>query len=245
MSTETITANIEPTELVKPIDKKRPRIYMTLLLFQIFSLVSNIILVPSSKQDNVMLGFHEANLINVVLALALTGATLNFLWYFIKKKVFFWIASLLFLVSIGFSFICAVLKLNEHDFELYRTIYGTASLISVVMLCFTFFIAIRDIFGEKLKITSALLGAANIYLLIASGFAFGYAFLSILMPGSMMPIEEYSELFNHCVISSTYVLAGMDLPVETSVPAIHNVMMFESIFAHLFAVFIVGRLLAK
>ena len=113
------------------------------------------------------------------------------------------------------------------------------------MLCFTFYIAIRDIFGEKLRIGSALLGAANVYLLIASGFAFTYAFLGILMPGSMIPLAEYEELFNHCVISSTYVLAGMDLPVETQVPAVHNVMMFESIFTHLYSVFIVGRLLAK
>lgn len=245
MPADTIKTHIQPAETLKPIDKKRPRIYMTLLLFQIFSLVSNMILVPASKQENVLLGFHQANLINVVLALTLTGATLNFLWYFIKKKIFFWLAAILFLVSIGLSFICAVLKLNEHDFELYRTIYGAASLISLVMLCFTFYIAIRDIFGENLKITSALLGAANIYLLIASGFAFAYAFLSIIMPGSMIPVEDYAELFNHCVISSTYVLAGMDLPVETNIASIHNIMMFESLFAHLFAVFIVGRLLSK
>ncbi len=242
-----ITEQIEevtPVEL-SPLDKKRPRIYMALLIFQLLSLFSNMMLVPASKQPDVIISFEAANLINVILALTLTAATLNFLWYFIRRKIFFWVGALSFLVSIGLSFICAVLKLNENDFEVYRWIYGCASLISLCMLCFTFYIAIRDIFSKNLKIASALLGAANIYLLIASGFAFGYAFLSIIMPGVMIPVNEYPELFNHCVISSTYVLAGMDLPVETSVPAIHNLMMFESIFAHLFAVFIVGRLLAR
>jgi hypothetical protein len=244
MSAETTTI-LEPQEELSALDRKRPRIYMVLLLFQILSLVSNVIIVPASKDSNVRLSFEAANLINVFLALLLTGATLHFLWYFIKRKLFFWIAAILFFVSIGLSFICAVLKLNEHDFELYRMIYGIAALISVIMLCFTFYIAIRDIFGEKLKIGSALLGAANVYLLIASIFAFTYAFLGIIMPGSMIPIAEYEELFNHCVIGSTYCLAGMDLPVETEVQAVHNVMMFESIFTHLYSVFIVGRLLAR
>jgi hypothetical protein len=242
---ETLLPNLEASEELSPLDRKRPRIYTTLLLFQVLSLISNVIIVPASKDANTMISFHAANLVNVFFALLLTAATLNFLFYFIKKKVFFWIAAFLFFVSIGLSFVCAILKLNEHDFELYRMVYGTASLISIVMLCFTFFIAIRDIFGEKLKVGSALLGAANVYLLIASGFAFTYAFLSILMPGSMVPVTEYEELFNHCVIGSTYCLAGMDLPWETQVPAVHNVMMFESIFTHLYSVFIVGRLLAK
>jgi hypothetical protein len=215
------------------------------LLFQVLSLISNIIIIPASKDSNTMLSFHVANIINLIFALLLTGATLHFLFYFVKKKLFFWLAAILFFISIGLSFISAALKLNETDFGMYQLLYGTASFISIVMLCFTFYVAIRDIFGEKLKIGSALLGAANIYLLIGSGFAFLYAFLNILMPGAMVPISEMGELFNHCVVNSTYVLAGMDLPGEVREPAFKNAMMFESIFAHLFAVFIVGRLLAK
>lgn len=235
----------EPIPELSRLDKRRPRIYMTLLFFQVMGLIANVIIVPASRDANTLLHFHAANLINVVFALLLTGATLNFLRYFIRKKIFFWLAASLFLISIGLSVVSAALKLNEHDFELYRLVYGTATFISVVMLCFTFYIAIRDIFGEKLTIGSALLGAANVYLLIGSGFAFLYAFMSILMPGAMIPIAEMEELYNHSVINSTYVLAGMDLPGVVNEPAFKNAMMFESIFAHLFAVFIVGRLLAR
>lgn len=218
---------------------------MVLLLFQVLSLLVNMIIVPASRDANTHISHHIANLINVVFALLLTGATINFLYYFVKKKIFFWIGASLFFVSIGLNAVSSALKLNDHDFELYRILFGSACFISVIMLCFTFFIAIRDIFGKTLTIGSALLGAANVYLLIGSGFAFLYAFMSILMPGAMIPISEMEELFNHCVINSTYVLSGMDLPGAVQEPAFKNAMMFESIFAHLFAVFIVGRLLAK
>jgi hypothetical protein len=227
------------------LDKKRPALYMILLFFQVLSLLSNVMILPASKEANTLLSFEAANLLNLVFALLLTGATLNFLFYFVKHKFFFWLAALLFLISIGLSFLCVAFQLNETDFAMYRWVFGTSAFISLVMLCFTFYVAIRDIFGENLTIGSALLGAANIYLLIGSGFAFIYAFLSILMPGAMIPISEMEELFNYSVINSTYILAGMDLPGTVNEPAFKNVMMFESIFAHLFAVFIVGRLLIK
>jgi hypothetical protein len=227
------------------LDKKRHTLYTTLLLFQVLSLLSNVLILPASKDPHTLLSFNAANLLNLVFALLLTGATLNFLFYFVKNKFFFWLAAILFLISIGLSFLCVAFKLNETDFEMYRWVFGTSSFISLFMLCFTFYIAIRDIFGENLTIGSALLGAANIYLLIGSGFAFIYAFLSILMPGAMIPVAEMEELFNYSVINSTYILAGMDLPSTVNEPAFKNVMMFESIFAHLFAVFIVGRLLIK
>lgn len=245
MAKESVAILEEPKEQLSRLDKKRPRIYMVLLLFQVLSLIMNMILVPSSKDANVFISFHAANLVNVFFALLLTAATINFLWYFVRKKIFFWIGAISFFVSIGLNAISSALKLNEHDFELYRILFGTACFISVVMLCFTFYIAIRDIFGKNLTIGSALLGAANVYLLIGSGFAFMYSFMSILMPGAMIPISEMEELYNHCVVNSTYVLAGMDLPGTVNEPAFKNAMMFESIFAHLFAVFIVGRLLAK
>lgn len=245
MADKTIELATKPIEELSRIDKKRPRIYMVLLLFQVLSLIMNMLLVPASRDVNTMISHHVANLVNVVFALLLTGATINFLYYFIKRKIFFWIGASMFFISIGLNVISSALKLNDHDFELYRVLYGTACFISVVMLCFTFFVAIRDIFGKSLTIGSALLGAANVYLLIGSTFAFLYAFMSILMPGAMIPISEMEELFNHCVINSTYVLGGMDLPGVVQEPAFKNAMIFESIFAHLFAVFIVGRLLAK
>jgi hypothetical protein len=245
MANETIELTTEPVVELSRLDKRRPRIYLTLLLFQILSLLMNMILLPASKDANTLISFHTANLVNVFFALLLTGATINFLYYFVRKKIFFWIGASLFFVSIGLNAISSALKLNESDFELYCILFGTACFISVVMLCFTFYIAIRDIFGKNLTIGSALLGAANVYLLIGSGFAFLYAFMSILMPGAMIPVSEMEELFNHCVINSTFILSGMDLPGAVQEPAFKNAMMFESIFAHLFAVFIVGRLLAK
>src|SRR5688500_7244821 len=127
MSAETLPPIAESKDNLSPLDRKRPRIYMVLLLFQMLSLISNVIIVPASEDANTMISFHAANLINVFLALLLTGATINFLYYFIKRKIFFWLSAVLFFVSIALSFVSAVLKLNEHDFELYRIVYGTAS----------------------------------------------------------------------------------------------------------------------
>ncbi len=234
-----------PAEETSVLDKRRPLIYTFLLIFQILSLVSNIVIIPASKDSNTAISFDTANLINLIFALLLTAANLVFLWYFIKKRIIFWITAVLFFISIALSFISAVFDLHATNFPAFRLLFGITTFVSIAVICFTFFIAVRDIFGEKLKIGSALLGAANIYLLIGSGFAFVYGFINIMMPGCMVPIAEMNNLFNTCVINSTYILGGMDLPDNNYAGAVKNLMMFESIFAHLFAVFIVGRLLAK
>lgn len=227
------------------LDRRRLTIYSLLLIFQTLSLISNTILLPASQESNTALSFRNAVLIDLVITLSLHLTIITFLYYFIKKRIHFWGLILLLIISILLNSVARIMHLHELNFETFRLIYGITSSISLSILSFTFFVAVRDIFGKNLKIGAALLGAANIYLLIGSGFAFIYTFLNVLMPGSMVPIQEMGNLFNTCAINSAYILGGMDLPNNDFIPAIKHIMMFESIFAHLFAVFIVGRLLAK
>lgn len=242
----TISANShEISQELTTLDKRRPLIYSILLVFQTLHLISNTILIPGSREVGTSLSYNNAAVIDLVIILLLNVTIMNFLYYFIKRKIFFWGLTLLLAISIILNFINNILDLHDYHFATFRMVYGLVTLIDLGLISLTFFVAVRDIFGKNLKIGSALLGAANIYLLIGSGFAFIYVFLNILMPGSMVPIAELGMVYNTCVIQSTYVLGGMDLPSNNFLPAIKNLMMFESIFAHLFAVFIVGRLLAK
>lgn len=233
------------SKLIK-LEKRRPILYSILLLFQLLSLVSNIVIIPASKDPQNYISFEGAMLIDLIVVLLLTVANMFFLYHFIKRKWPFWMMIFLLATSISLNFVNVLLRLQELHFQTFLIIFGITTTISLFVLCFSMYIAVRDIFGEKLKIQESLLGATNIYLLIGSVFAFLYALLNIIMPGSIIPNADISHLYNTCIIESTYILASIDLPSNVELPpAIRNCMLFESIFAHLFAVFIVGRLLAK
>lgn len=168
-----------------------------------------------------------------------------FLYHFMRKKWLFYTMVCLLFTSIGINFLTISLGLEQRHFSLFMALNGVVILISLVVLMFSFYVVVRDIFETKLKITAKLLGAANLYLLIGSIFAFLYALMNIIIPGSIVPNSEISSLFHECVIKSSYILSFRDLP-DLNIPGyVHNAMVFESLFAHLFAVFIVGRLLAR
>ena len=244
MQSESASNAVEPFKGSAKLDKRRPYLYALLLIFQVLSLISNIVLIPASKDSTTILSFPNAMLIDFVIVILLASVNMVFLYNFIRIKWVFWLMLVLLAISILLNFVNVIFKLQELHFPTFLVLFGITTFISITVIFFSFLVAIRDIFGN-ITVKESLLGATNLFLLIGSGFAFVYAFMNILMPGSMVPNAEISSLYNTCVIYSSHVLAGVDLPSNNFQPAIRNAMVFESVFGHLYAVFIVGRLLSK
>jgi hypothetical protein len=122
--------------------------------------------------------------------------------------------------------------------------YGKLTqIMNLSALCFTFSVVVTDIFKERHNLGYGLLGAANIYILIGVNFAFLYSIVHYHFEPSS--IINSDILMREYFVMSFYVLAGMDNPMQQVLPVIKNISVFESIFANLFTVMIVGRLLTK
>lgn len=233
------------TGISSTLDKRRTWLYTLLLLGQTLGIISHLVMIPAAGQPDTLLSVDSALVIDLIILLMITGINVLFISYFFKKKLVFVTLVILWLVSIIINFVFIEFNLLHVNPKLFRLINGLASLMNLFMLSITFYYAVKDIFGEKLKIGQSLLGAANIYILIGSIFSFIYAIFNIIMPGTLVPLADVSIAYHLCFVNSSYVLAGQDVPYNDIPNSMRNLMVFESLFAHLFAVFIVGRLLAK
>lgn len=119
----------------------------------------------------------------------------------------------------------------------------TSSLISFIVLLYFMLI---DIFKEKHEITYRLWGSACIYLLFASTFALIYTLTEMLIPAEFA-LEAGHDVFRFmpCYALSFYTIAGIDSPFEEFSMLVKNITVIESIFANLYIVLVVGRLLSK
>lgn len=118
---------------------------------------------------------------------------------------------------------------------------------SIIFFCtsFTFYVAVKDIFRLRHDLTYSLLGAANIFLLIGTIFGFLVNIAGSVFVGMVLPLDRLIEINNYANILSYFTLATVDLPYNNINPFIRTILIIESIFAHLFVVMIVGRLLSK
>lgn len=226
-------------------DGRRTWLYTLLLLGQTLGIISHLIMIPASNQTDTTLSLNNAYILDLLIFMTVTVIQLIFIAHFIRSRVFVFVLMAIWLTSIIINFIFIEFNLLEVNLGTFRLMNGLASLVNLLMLGMTFYFAVKDIFGEKLKIGQSLLGAANIYLLIGSMFSFLYAIFNVIMPGAIVPMSDMAVSYHYCFINSSYVLAGQDIPGTNIHQSMRNLMVFESLFAHLFAVFIVGRLLAK
>ena len=227
------------------IDQRRGRLYMWLLLFQALSLFSNIVIIPASKSGDYFITPTIAAFIDLFCSLSLTTAALFFLYHFINKRWYFYLLASALTLSTIVIFIVTIIGLEKNNFHEYRIILGCTTTVTLIMIFTSFYEAVTDVFGEKLKIRDALLGATNIFLLIIILFTFIYAVIGIVVPNSVVADADISKLYNTCYIHSSYMVASLDLNENNLAPFVRNSMVIESLFAHLFEVMIIGRLLSK
>jgi hypothetical protein len=106
--------------------------------------------------------------------------------------------------------------------------------------------AIFDIFAGNKMSQEKLWGSACIFLMIAICFGSIYDLINIANPGAMgVPIKLGLESYTSCITYSMTILGGQDPPFDNPIPLISKLGIIESVWANLFIVLLVGRLLGQ
>ena len=196
-------------------------------------------------QQRISMSIAQMGMLQSLIVLILIIINSLFVKEFIPNKWWFY-----FVVSLsGSGFVLLTLSHSVpsfvHNHELFRILSLMAHCCVLCSLCFTFYAAAKDIFRLKHDLSYSLLGAANIFILIGSIFSFIINISGSVFVGMVVPLDQMITLDIHAFKLSFYALAGMDIPFDNVNPFIKNILVVESIFSHLFAVMIVGRLLSK
>jgi hypothetical protein len=131
--------------------------------------------------------------------------------------------------------------LNITDRRAYLLlIHGLLFPIEVIIIGF----AIRDLFSGNEFNIGKLWGAACVYLMIGISFGSLYDLLNIIQPGSFgiiltMGLESYSE----SIYYSFNILGGLDTAYPNPTKLIRNIGVIEAVWANLYAILIIGKLL--
>lgn len=104
--------------------------------------------------------------------------------------------------------------------------------------------AIRDLFSGNTFTKSKLWGAAAVYLMIGISFASLYDLINIANPGILgvelsLGLESYSEFIYY----SFNILGGLDTAYPNPAPLLRNLGVVEAVWANLYAILIIGKLL--
>jgi hypothetical protein len=100
---------------------------------------------------------------------------------------------------------------------------------------------IRDIFNEKHDLYYSLTGATVIFFFIGTVFGVLYTSLEVCFPGMIIKTTSPNVL-SPCIAYSFYILSGQDPPIENVDIIVRNLSTFESIFANIYTVIVVGKL---
>jgi hypothetical protein len=151
----------------------------------------------------------------------------------------------LLLLSAIIVLIAAVAGLDPAS-VLYKNLYATSLTCTFISFIFLLYFMLLDIFSEKHEITYRLWGSACIYLLFAATFSLLYTLLETLVPAEFA-LENTGNVFRFmpCYALSFYTIAGIDSPFENFSMLVKNITVVESIFANLYIVLVVGRLLTR
>ena len=233
------------TVVQSDIDKRTSR-YTRLLVGQIVFIIFTLLLFQlylqfQSKQNFLVFTFSFA-----IVGMANTWLMYSMVRNFSTSKTIIRFTFITFFISF-WTGIFATNPLNPLPFNspLYLTLATINQVGSFLSFVGILVLMIRDIFTESHSIGYRLLGAACIYFNIGIVFTFAYGTINLLVPNAMglnMPAEFISYM--HCVNYSFFILSGIDSPYDVN-GIIHSVAVIESLFANLYIVLLIGRLLIK
>lgn len=234
-------SNLDGTHTAKKI-RRYTRLLLALCVHIFFSLVV----------FHVYLEFEsDENYLRLTGTFALVGMAATWLMYsmirnFSTNKAFIRFTFVLFFISFWLGILAVnPVKPIPYSSPLYFWMALMNQVGSFVAFVVILVLMIRDIFTENHTIGYRLLGAACIYLNIGVVFSFIYGAINIVLPNTMglgLPAEFISYM--HCVNYSYYILAGIDHPYTVS-GVIGAVAVIESLFANLYIVLLIGRILIK
>ncbi|MFZ6009698.1 MAG: hypothetical protein ACOYXT_05060 [Bacteroidota bacterium] len=132
-----------------------------------------------------------------------------------------------------------ILKVPNRQLYL-LTIHSLVFPIEVTVIGF----AIRDIFSGEFLTPDKLWGSASIFLMTGMCFGSLYDLICIVQPGSLGEVYEAGiPNYSECATYSLSVLGGMDPGHPNASRLIRNISILEAVWANLFVVLIIGKLM--
>jgi hypothetical protein len=226
-------------------EKKRD--FRNVVILQISIIVAALLL----KDAFEMAGVENSYVIRDCIFLLLGGVYVLVMWdmlrNFTQNKV---IIYALFIIMIG-TYILTLFIVNPI-FPLYDTekeqqpylffIHMVLFIIEITVMYF----GILDLFTGNKMSEEKLWGSTCIFLMIAISFGSLYDLINIANPGAMgTPLRMGLESYTACISHSLTVVGAQDTPFPNAISVIKGISIIESVWANLFIVLLVGRLLGQ
>jgi hypothetical protein len=203
-------------------------------------------------EDILMLaGIKDSYIFRDIFFLLLGGLYVLVLWdmlrNFTRNKV---LIIFLFFLIMGTYFLALVTvnpiwNIFENDLEKQPYLFFIHMILFIVEATVIFFV-IKDIFSGNKMSQEKLWGSACIYLMIAISFGSVYDLINISKPGSMgVDLKLGLDSYTACITYSMTILGGQDPHFPDAVPLVANLGILEAVWANLFIVLLVGRLLGQ
>jgi len=219
------------------------KLYALLLSLQILDLFALLVLSEIVIQGKLNIPMPVVHLLQFTIILALNLLAVIFIKRFVQNRFYLYSFIFLFLLSLCLVFITETPAGAGIDRALAKVLSFLGHVAQFTCLCLLLAVITRDIFQERHDLTYSLTGATCIFILIGTIFGILYSLFEILSPG--MIFFPGSNTLRTCIIHSFYILSGQESPVENLNMVIRNLSIFESIFANLYAVMVVGKLMSK
>lgn len=223
------------------------RDYRVIVILQALIIFSALIL----KESFALIGFtnQTAQMVRDTIFLSLGGLYVYFLWDFLRNLMRYQIIITFLSILILGSYFLALYAINpfydflESDIEkrpFLLFIHSVLFLVEATVIYFT----ILDLFEGKKKFDEKLWGSACVFFMIGISFGSMYDLISLASPGAMgVPVSLGLESYTLCIYFSLTTIGGRDA-LESAIPLVQNIAVIESVWANLFSLLLVGRLLS-
>jgi hypothetical protein len=218
-------------------------LYTILLVLQVLDLVNVLVLHEMMVTGVLPVPELVFGVFQFLIIALLNAIVLVFVRRFVKSNLLFFTYLAAIFASVFFMFLSespAGAAMDPANLKLCRF---SGILFQVISLCFMLTIVFKDIFQKRHDLGYCLTGAACLFLIIGTVFGVLYALVEISFPGSLTS-EAYKNVVIPAIQFSFYTISGQD-PIQPAGTLIRNISIFESIFANLYAVMVVGRLMTK
>lgn len=229
------------------LSKEKKKDFRNVVILQVAMIFSALLLEDILE----MLGMKDSYIFRDLFFLFLAAIYVMILWdllrNFTTNKI---LIIAMFIVIVG-TFILVIVTVNPlwKLFESEEEQRPYLFFIHFVLFCVeatVIFFAILDIFSGNRMSQEKLWGSACIYLMIALSFGSVYDLINITSPGALgAPLKMGLESYTNCVAYSMTILGGQDPRFPNAIPLIANLGILEAVWANLFIVLLVGRLLGQ
>lgn len=224
------------------------RDYRNIVILQVLIIISALVVKDSFSLAGI--APKTSSMIRDTIFLALGGLYVYILWDFLRNLVKHQILiTLLFILIIG-SYFLTLYAINPfYEFlsgeEAKRPFLFFIHFVLFMVELTVIYYSILDIFSANKQLDEKLWGSACIYLMIGICFGSMYDLISIASIGAMgVPVSLGLESYTLCIYFSMTIIGGRDA-LENAIPLVQNIAVLESVWANLFVVLLVGRLLSQ